>query len=78
MLLPPFCPEDTNGPVSKQEMVRLLKLTRDRFETICEKYPLSLETKDGLRIWDHASGAADALTWCLDLLKRLEVEINDK
>jgi len=73
MLLPAYCEDDQGGPVSKEEALALVRKMQHRYGQIL--FDTAQEAANGgdvLRTYDHASGNSDALSWCADLIERIE------
>lgn len=74
--MPVFCPQDPGGPVSQAEALRLLKVMRQHFCDVTYEHQAIRQDAgpDRLRTFDHASGATQAITWAMDLVKRLTID----
>lgn len=74
--MPAFCPQDPGGPVSQDEALRLLKTMRQHFSDVTYEHQIIRDDapSDRLRTFDHASGATQAISWAIDLVKRLTID----
>ena len=70
MLIPSYCPEDNNGPVSREEALRLVRLMEQRELKVLAKNQICGPVQN-LSDFDYANGSTNALSWCYDLIERI-------
>jgi len=79
MLMPVFCIDDPQGPLSQAEALELLKKMHTKFmEELAETQVLGPDDSalelDRRRRFEFACGAEQALEWAIDLVERLTLD----
>lgn len=73
--VPTFCPDDHGGHVSRAEALELLnKMEQHYSQTLYEFQVKAVLSRDSAAIFHNASGAQQALGWCLDLMRRTIID----
>lgn len=79
-VVPIYCEDDSGGPLSKEEALRLLHLMEQRSlekigetQAISHKDPKATE-RERRSTFDYSTGEAQALWWAKDLLSRVVLD----